>query len=575
MDAAPPTKSAPPSPAYGTTLSREWPLACLVLLVFAIYFTRIDALTIRGEESRRATVAMEMLETGDWIVPRQQGESKFMSSRPPVHNWLIALAALARGQLDTFAVRLPSVIAVLLTTLFLYAYARTVLSPLGATAVAAAYATFGQVQELGRLGETDAVFTLFLSSAMLTFHWGHTQGWPAWKTWMGAYALAALATLTKGPQAPVYFAASVGVYLLAMRQWRYAFSWAHLAGIALYALIFGAWFVPFASSVGIEGVRHTFTGDVSIYLNDWSPRSVIWQYTMFPLSIVLGSLLPWSLLLFAWADSRFRQRLGPAAPYALFATGAILICLPSVWLIPGTRSRFVVSLYPCFAVLVGIVVERCAAVQAPPALRVLWERFLRFVSVGMVLAAVALVIVKAAGPASVAGSQSMAFVAVAALAAGALAAVCWQARAAADEQRQLRSVLAVAAFAGLAFSGVFANWLMSKSQRMDLAVQQFQEDFPREAKIVSLKPVFHLFPYYHGRIIPIVTDAADPKLAEAEYFCFDGRASKGPPFALNRPYQVVAEFCCDREVGKNVIMVTVGRFVPETAATDAGRPQRY
>ena len=45
----------------------------LVLLVLGVYFSRMTALSIRGEESRRARVAYEMLETGDWLVPRVQG----------------------------------------------------------------------------------------------------------------------------------------------------------------------------------------------------------------------------------------------------------------------------------------------------------------------------------------------------------------------------------------------------------------------------------------------------------------------------------------------------------------------
>ena len=42
-----------------------------------------------------------------------------------------------------------------------------------------------------------------------------------------------LGMLTKGPQAPVYFAAVVGAYLLWTRQWRAALSGSHAAGIGL------------------------------------------------------------------------------------------------------------------------------------------------------------------------------------------------------------------------------------------------------------------------------------------------------------------------------------------------------
>src|SRR4051794_18231038 len=49
-------------------------LIVLIALVAAAYVVRIDDLSMRGEEPRRAQVAFEILQRGDWIVPREQGE---------------------------------------------------------------------------------------------------------------------------------------------------------------------------------------------------------------------------------------------------------------------------------------------------------------------------------------------------------------------------------------------------------------------------------------------------------------------------------------------------------------------
>src|SRR5947209_8070852 len=59
----------------------------LILVVAGTYLVRLTDMSIRGEESRWATVAGEMLRTGDWVVPRQQG-APFLS-RPPLVSWLI------------------------------------------------------------------------------------------------------------------------------------------------------------------------------------------------------------------------------------------------------------------------------------------------------------------------------------------------------------------------------------------------------------------------------------------------------------------------------------------------------
>ena len=253
----------------------RWEVGLLVVLVVAIYFTRMTALTIRGEESRRATVGVEMIETGDWLVPRQQGEAFFMSARPPLQSWTMAVIGLVRGKVDAVAIRLPSTLAVLLTTLLIYGYSRTFLSRTGAFAAGAIFATMGHVLELGRFGETDAMFTLFVSGSLLVWHWGRVRKWPAAWTWGAAYLLVALATLTKGPQAPIYFAASIGVFLLLTRRWRDAFSWAHLFGTSVFLLVLGAWQVPYYLDMGWAAVRHVYGGDVNMYLHDWRWQSIL------------------------------------------------------------------------------------------------------------------------------------------------------------------------------------------------------------------------------------------------------------------------------------------------------------
>src|SRR5205823_14011172 len=104
-----------PSPSRGSAAPpssdgrwwREWEVLVLAALVFGAYFLRAADLTIRGEESRWATVALEMIRTGDWVVPRQQGQPFY--SRPPLGNWLIAASTLLCGRCDALAIRLPSV----------------------------------------------------------------------------------------------------------------------------------------------------------------------------------------------------------------------------------------------------------------------------------------------------------------------------------------------------------------------------------------------------------------------------------------------------------------------------------
>src|SRR6202035_5031438 len=105
----------------------------------AIYGARLTTLPIRGEETRRAEVATELLQTGDWIVARRQGQP--VLSPPPRGSYPIAGFEMLLGTGSLLAVRLPSVIATWLTTLLIYAYSRQFLSRLGALTAGFAFAT--------------------------------------------------------------------------------------------------------------------------------------------------------------------------------------------------------------------------------------------------------------------------------------------------------------------------------------------------------------------------------------------------------------------------------------------------
>src|SRR5262245_19228359 len=218
--------SAAPAPerdsVAGQPWWREWDAFFLLVLVVAAYFTRAGVLPIRGEEPTRAQIALEMVERGDWVVPRQQGEPFLI--RPPLQNWLIAASCLTFGTWDVWAVRFPSLLATLLTTLLIYGYGRTFLSRLGALAAAAAFATLVAMFQMGRQAETEALFILLVSASLLLWHWGLVRRWPAALTFAAGYGLMALAMLTKGIQAPVSFVGSVGFYLVLTGQWRRLFS---------------------------------------------------------------------------------------------------------------------------------------------------------------------------------------------------------------------------------------------------------------------------------------------------------------------------------------------------------------
>jgi 4-amino-4-deoxy-L-arabinose transferase-like glycosyltransferase len=470
----------------------------VVFLAAAVHVPLALMLPLRGEEPRRARIACELTEHDDWVVPRQQGEP--FLSRPPLHNWLIAGASRLRGDCDLIAIRLPSLLATVLTALLVYVYARTFFTPLAGLAAGVVYATLGQVMELGPRAETEAVYTLLLGGAILGWHLATRLAGPT-VAWVIGYALAAAATLAKGPQAPVYFAAAVFAFLVVRRDWRTLFHPGHGLGIAVFLAIVGAWAIPFVARLGWSGLLGIGGGDVAMRFVDLRWTKIVGHLASFPLQ-VLACLLPWSLVLVGLASRRLRA--GWFACEGLyFITVCTAVTLPTCWWTPGASPRYLMALYPCWAAAIGALIARAATRLPWAALRwaaLPWPALHGRVPVGVVGGALAVGLV---------------YNAVIAL------AVAPRIFDAAPMVRDLRSQIA-------------------------------------GRRLVSFGPVWHQFAYHYRE--PIEKRAwpkTEAEAADVDYFCFDRWMTQ--PIKLPFAWEKVAEIPGNFHDRQPWLKVVVGR----------------
>jgi 4-amino-4-deoxy-L-arabinose transferase-like glycosyltransferase len=519
-------------------------VSILVLLVVGCFFLRLTDLTIRGEESRWATVAMEMKRGGDWIVPRQQGEP--FLSRPPMGSWLIALAAGLRGRSDLAAVRLPSVLAMLALTLLIYAFGRSFLSRLGAFGSAVAFTSMPEVQQMGRLAESDIIFAAFLAGALLVWFWGWSQNWSAWATWGISCTLAAFATLTKGPQATVCFFGTVWTFLLLRRQLIGSINWAHLAGLILYGLILGAWLVPYYLEGGPSATWRIMTGDSVDRFIGLSGLAILGHLVRYPLE-VLGCTAPWSWLTLAYASLRFRGSLGPLRPQVMFLTIAVAITFVPCWASPGGQTRYVIPMYPCVALLVGCVLDRTATMAASPRFAFALAALRRLTACVFVGAALAITWLTW-GPSTPALHpwRQPAWFAVLFAVAGILSAV-WQWRYGpfAGRRSRLAGLAATAGFMGLIYSGPVVNQLVARSAQIEVQMADLRRHVP--GRVQSLGSVHHKFAYELRKPIALLPgDETDltARVLPGEYLCYTcyGNIRKPLPF----PAEEIAAISMDR-----------------------------
>ncbi len=504
------TRSSPAQAGSANRRGVETEYLLLLLLITLIYTTRIASPPVRGEESRRATATIYFLESGNYIVPQQQGNALYMSARPPVQNWLMLPFYAVFRSMDAVTIRLPSILAVFLTSSLIYFYGRCWMSRIGAFTAALAFATMLQVMELGRTAETDLVFTFFLTAGLFGWHYFYEiRKMPA-LAWMLGYAAAALATLTKGPQAPVYFFGTTFFYLCWTRRFWAFFDKRHGFGLGIYALIVAAWLVPYYAMTGREGVVHVFTGDVGIDANQTAAR-IAKHIVSFPF-ILFGCLLPWSALLILYFRKSVRENCRRLSPPLAFTAIAFSFAFLTVWLIPGSRTRFLLNVFPCAAICIGIALDCAYAVMEqerkereesnPVAVRNDLLRFTNFIARLAFLAALLMIgmgLYASLRKADIRMAMSLPRAIFFGIVSIVLGFVIMRNRHRVSRKAYATSLFCAASFFGLLYNLPIVDDMNRWSSRTDMAFQELYQKqlIPDHRTLVSLDECPHLINYLH------------------------------------------------------------------------------
>ena len=116
-------------------------------------------------------------------------------------------------------------------------------------------------------------------------------------------------------------------------------------------------------------------GDSASRFHDWKAMAVAAHLLYYPLEL-LGCALPWSLLLIPYGFGGFRRALGEIRPVILFPCICLAVAFPTCWIPPDSNTRYMAPLYPCLAVLIGLVAERCGEAAVGSA----WRRYVTFMA---------------------------------------------------------------------------------------------------------------------------------------------------------------------------------------------------
>lgn len=317
-----------------------WAAALLLLSIFI----NLGVQPVYLEEPRRALIAMEMQENGNYIVPRQLGE--FYYKKPPVFNWLIMASAQGFGSYSRWALRLPTVLSLIATLLLLYRIGRLHITPGFGRLWALSYAFCGAIYfYFSMLGEIDIFYSLITLSSMLAFFHYEQRG--KWSLMFGvSYGLAAVGLLTKGLPAIPFLGFTVLAWLIYQKRWRLLFSWQHVLGILVFGGVAGGYLALYHQYNSLDNyLADLFSESVGRTAVQNGLGRTLEHLLVFPLD-TLKDTLPMSLLLLLFATHRGIWQQIKAQPLLAFSMVAFSANFVVYWLSPGAKQRYIYMLYP-------------------------------------------------------------------------------------------------------------------------------------------------------------------------------------------------------------------------------------
>jgi 4-amino-4-deoxy-L-arabinose transferase-like glycosyltransferase len=197
--------SRSPSPPRAGTPLDLWDmlsLGALLLVGFCLVALRYDSLPLLfWDESRVANNAIEMVRSGNWLVPSYGGVPDHWHTKPPLLIWQVSVL-MWLGLPPLLAVRLPTMLAALATVGVMWGVCRYALRDRAAATVSGFLllsSLYYTKIHIARTGDYDALLTFFTLCYVLAFWKSIEQAGTVRITWFAVSGAGlVLAVMTKG-----------------------------------------------------------------------------------------------------------------------------------------------------------------------------------------------------------------------------------------------------------------------------------------------------------------------------------------------------------------------------------------
>lgn len=267
-----------------------WILLAICILV-TIPFLGLADFNTKGEP-REAVVAYSILDSGNWILPTNNGGE--MPYKPPFFHWCIAaFSMLNGGVVNEFTSRLPSAVALVAMTVWIFVFVAKRRDEVSGLATALIAFTTFELHRAGANCRVDMVLTAATVGAIFLLYTWWERGMKG-VPWL-AILMMSVGTLTKGPVGTLIPCLVIGVFLL-LRGVNFFRAFVVLAAWAIMSLVLPlGWYIAAYGQGGQEFLDLVMEENFGRMTSTMSYDSCVnpWPYNI--LTLVAG-FVPWTLV---------------------------------------------------------------------------------------------------------------------------------------------------------------------------------------------------------------------------------------------------------------------------------------
>jgi len=343
-----------------------WPaIIGLVVVVWCGYLWTTTRSTLWDrDEPRNATAAVEMVRSGDLLVPTFNSEPRLR--KPILMYWLMALSVNVLGP-TVLAVRFWAPLGTAISCLLTAWIARRLYGPEAGWWAAAIFATQPLVLVVGTIAKADAILLPAMLGATMCFVLAWTSG-PNWWQTLVMGLLLGVAQLAKGPVGLVVpLLSMLTAMLLARGRSRLGpgYGWHLAAAVMLGVGLFCAWGIPANHATGGAFLEHGIGLQVIGRLIEpieghggtGLSYLLMLPYYLFALPLVC---LPWAMLLPASLRELWRRD-----DRGALLTGMIAAPLVLVTVVATKLPHYILPLMPWLSLAAAGVLTSPAPAPRP------------------------------------------------------------------------------------------------------------------------------------------------------------------------------------------------------------------